>query len=97
MFNKLKQLQDLRKQAKDLKSSMSQETVTGEALAGAIKITMDGNQDIKDVDINDELLSVDNKEKLEQGIKEAFQAAVKNLQSLMMRKMQSGEIQMPNM
>lgn len=97
MFNKLKQLQDLRKQAKDLKSSMSQETVTGEALDGAIKITMDGNQDIKDVDINDELLSVDNKEKLEQGIKEAFQAAVKNLQSLMMRKMQSGEIQMPNM
>lgn len=97
MFNKLKQFQDLRKQAKDLKSSMSQETVTGESLSGDIKIIMDGNQEIKNVEIDDSLLSADKKEKLEQGIKDAFASAVKELQSLMMRKMQSGEIQMPNM
>ena len=97
MFNKLKQFQDLRKQAKDLKSNMAQETVTGEALDGDIKITMDGNQEIKDVEINESLLSGDNKEKIQEGIKEAFEKAVKELQSMMMRKMQSGEIQMPNM
>jgi nucleoid-associated protein EbfC len=97
MFNKLKQFQDLRKQAKELKSSMSDEIIAGEALGGDIKIIMDGNQEIKNVIIDESLLSVENKEKLEQGIKEAFASAVKELQSLMMRKMQSGDIQLPNM
>jgi len=97
MFNKLKQFQDLRKQAKQLKSSMSEETITGEALGGEVKIIMDGNQEIKNVEIDESLLSVENKERLEKGIMEAFASAVKGLQSLMMKKMQSGDIQLPNM
>lgn len=97
MFNKLKQFKDLKKQASNLKNSMSQETVSGEALGGDIKITMDGNQEIQNVEINESLLSLENKEDIEKGIKDAFSKANKELQSLMMRKMQSGEIQMPNM
>ena len=97
MFNKLKQYQDLRKQAKDLKKNMSEETVTGEAHEGMIKITMDGNQEIQSVDIDESLLDKSEKDKLEQGIKDAFSNAMKELQSLMMRKMQSGDLQLPNM
>ncbi len=97
MFNKLKQFQDLRKKAKDLKNSMAQEAIVGEALDGEIKITMDGNQEIKNVEISEALLSPDNKGQLEQGVKDAFSSAVKELQSLMMKKMQSGDIQLPNL
>ena len=97
MFDKLKQFKDLKKQASDLKSSMAQETVTGEALGGDIKITMDGNQEIQNVEISESLLVSEKKEDVEQGVKDAFSKANKELQSLMMRKMQSGEIQMPNM
>ena len=97
MFNKLKEIKDLKKQANDIKNSMAQEAVTGEALGGDIKITMNGNQEIQAVEVSESLLSPGNKEDIERGIKDAFSKANKELQSLMMRKMQSGEIQMPSM
>jgi len=95
MFNKLKQFKDLKKQAGELKSNLSQETITGEALNGQVKITMDGNQEVQEVFIDESLLVADQQENLQAGIKEAFSKAVKEVQMLMARKLQSGEIQMP--
>ncbi|MFH2104869.1 MAG: YbaB/EbfC family nucleoid-associated protein [Parcubacteria group bacterium] len=95
MLGKLKQFKDLKKQAGELKSNLAEETVTGESKKGLVKITMNGNQEIQNVEVDDSLLASDQKETLENAIKEAFGKAIKEVQSLMMRKIQSGEIQMP--
>jgi len=96
MFNKLKQIQELRKQAKDLQSNLSEETITSESEKGLIKVTVDGNHKVKNIDINSELLNVDYKEKLENGLKEAYNKATDDVQKMMARKVQSGDISMPN-
>ena len=87
MFNKLKQIQELKSQANEIKKALSSETVEGSALGGNIKITMDGNQEVQKVEINDDLLN--NKEKLEQGIKDATNDAIKKVQRVMAQKMAS--------
>ncbi len=97
MFGKLKDLAAAKKQASEMKKQLEVEEVTGEALNGQVKITMNGNQEIKNVFIDEALLSPDNKEKLESAISEAFAKATKELQMLLMKKMQSGELQMPQM
>jgi len=46
MFNKLKQIQDLRHQANQIKNALAQETVEGSGAWGKVKVIMDGNQEI---------------------------------------------------
>lgn len=96
MFNKLKQIKDLRKQAKELQNNLAQDSITTESEGGQIKIIMDGNQQVKEVNIDENLLSSTNKEKLENGLKEAYNKGIKEVQALMARKMQSGDLNMPN-
>ncbi len=83
MFNKLKQLKDLRDQAKKMQSALATETVTTEK--NGIVITMDGNMQINGVKINAE---TDNKEALAVAIKDAVNDAIKQTQKLMAKKMQ---------
>lgn len=95
MFNKLKQFKDLRDQAKQMKDALAQETVKGEAKGGKIMVIMDGNQEITAIDIDASLLTPENKKEVEDGVREAVQQAVKEIQKVMVRKMQQGEISMP--
>ena len=97
MFNKLKQIKDLRSQAKELQKTLSQETVHESAVGGKINLVMDGNQKILSVDVDAELLSPDKKETIERGIKDAVNGAIKKLQTQMAKKMQKGEIEMPDL
>ncbi|OGY44714.1 MAG: nucleoid-associated protein, YbaB/EbfC family [Candidatus Buchananbacteria bacterium RIFCSPHIGHO2_02_FULL_40_13] len=85
MFNKLKQIQELKSQANQIKKALSAETVEGSGGWGKIKITMDGNQEIKKVEINDELLK--DKVKLESAVLEAANDAIKKVQRVMAQKM----------
>ncbi len=82
MFNKLKQLKDLRSQAKQMQSALSGESITSEK--NGIAITMDGNMSITKVNINPDLA----KESLETAIKDATNDAIKKTQKLMAKKMQ---------
>lgn len=86
MFNKLKQYNDLRKQANNLKSVMAEESI--EVENKAVKITMDGNQDIKSLNIKEEYLSKDKKTELEKEIINAISDAIKKVQRKMAMKMQ---------
>jgi len=86
MFNKLKQYNDLRKQANTIKSAMAEETI--EVSNNAIKIVMDGNQEIKSLDIKEEFLSKDKKNELEKEIISAIADAIKKVQRKMAMKMQ---------
>lgn len=95
IFSKLKQIQDLRKKAKELKDGLGKEKVASESLSGQIKIVMSGNQEIKEIFISESLLSPENKEKLEKGLVDAFQKAVKEVQRVMAQKIQSGELNLP--
>ncbi len=97
MFDKLKQLNQLKKQASQLKQELAQETAIGETLDGQIKITLNGNQEIKNIEIDNSLINPNQKEKLEQGLKEAFEKAMKEVRMIMVRKMQSGEMNLPGL
>ena len=98
MFNKIKDLKNLRNQANEMKKMLAQESVTADALHGKVNLVMDGNQDLLSIHIDKELLSPANKEKLEQGIKEALSDAIKKAQRVMAQKMQSmGGLDIPGM
>ncbi len=97
MFQKLKQYKDLRDTAKEAQSVLEKETVHADAVGGKIGVVMDGNQKIISIDIDESLLSPENKEKIEKGIKEAIENAMKKLQRVMLQKIKSGELQMPDM
>ncbi|MBD3311485.1 MAG: YbaB/EbfC family nucleoid-associated protein [Candidatus Magasanikbacteria bacterium] len=87
MFNKLKQFKDLRSQAKDLQSKLAEETITVSEAGGKVKMTMDGNLKITDLDIDKEMLNPDKKQKLESAIKDAHASATKKMQRTMATKM----------
>jgi len=85
MFNKLKQVQELKSQASQIKKALSEETVEGSGGWGKVKIVMDGNQEVQKVEINDEILG--DKTKVEEGVKEATNDAIKKAQRVMANKM----------
>ena len=85
MFSKLKQIKDLRDQAKSIQSVLAEIHVEGSAAWGKVKITMNGNQEMQSVQIHDELLT--QKAKLEEAIKEATNDAIKKVQKEMAGKM----------
>ncbi len=55
IFDKLKDINEMRKQAKQLESTLAQETVVGESSGGKIKIVTDGNQNVKSVEVSPEI------------------------------------------
>jgi len=96
MFSKLKQIQDLRSQASQIKAELSQETVEGSGAWGKVKITIDGNQEIKKVEIDPELLT--DKNKLEAAVQDAANDAIKKVQRVMAQKMsQLGGLNFPGL
>lgn len=96
MFNKLKQFNDLRKQANSLKNALAGEIV--EVNNGAVKVIMDGNQNIKTLDINKEYLAPEKKKELENKIIDGIAEAIKKVQRKMATKMQEmGGFDLPGM
>lgn len=82
MFNKLKQLQDLKSQAKTIQTSLSGEKVSGEKKG--VTITMDGNMEVLSLTINENL----NKAEQEAALKDCFNDTLKKAQRLMAKKLQ---------
>ena len=71
-------MKDLRSQAKQLQSQLSEVTAEGSAAWDKVKVKVDGNQTVLSVQIDDELLST--KEKLQDAIIEATNSAMKKVQ-----------------
>ena len=96
MFEKIKQIQDLKSQANQIKKALSAETVEGSGAWGKVRIIMDGNQEVKSVSIDPELLA--DKEKLESAMSEAINDAIKKAQRVMARQMsRMGGLDLPGM
>lgn len=86
MFNKLKQINDLRSKAKSLQDTLSKEFVTGTSGWGdKVKITINGTQEVTQVEIDPS--AMDDREKLQTLVKDAANDAMKNLQKTMATKL----------
>lgn len=95
MFNKLKQIKDLRSKAKRVQSALKDEFAEGTGAWGKIKVKMNGNQEVLEVSIDPELMKPDEKKKVEDGVKEATNNAIKRIQRVMVEKMQKmGELKL---
>ncbi len=98
MFQKLKQFKDLRDKAKTIQTALAQEHVEASAAWGKVKVCVDGNLSVTNVDIDPSLLAPAEKSKLESGVKDALNDAVKKAQQKMMEKMKEiGGLNLPGM
>lgn len=52
LFDKIKDVNEMRKQAKQIELALGAEQVTGSSSGGKIKITMDGNQKVLSVEVD---------------------------------------------
>ncbi|MDP2656385.1 MAG: YbaB/EbfC family nucleoid-associated protein [bacterium] len=80
-FDKLKDMNEMRKQAKEIQGALAQEQVMGTSHDGAFKITMDGNQNLLNVEIGESI--VGDKQTLEKGCREAFTHATDQLKKIL--------------
>ena len=87
MFSKIKAVKDLRDQAKTLQNALSGEFVTGKAVGDKVQVTMNGNQEITKIEIDDSLMNTESKSKVTQGIASATNDAIKGIQKVMAQKM----------
>ena len=74
MGNLMKQAQEMQEKMQKLQEEAANQTVTGEAGAGMVKVTMNGRHDVSEVSIDDSLMSED-KEMLEDLLVAAFNDA----------------------
>jgi hypothetical protein len=95
MFNKIKNVQNLRSQAKQLQELLANESAEGTAGWGKVKVTINGNQEIQTVSIDPELMN--DKSKLEGLIKEAVNDAIKKIQRAAAMKMQQSGFGLPGL
>ena len=77
----------MRQQGKSLQNQLAEESVTIQK--HGVTLTMDGNQKITKLDINQELLTVERKSRLEEAVKDAQNEAIGKVQKMMVEKMRS--------
>ncbi len=56
IFDKLKDVNEMRKQAKQIEMMLATEEVTGKSSGGKIEIIIDGNQTVKSVKVDDSIV-----------------------------------------
>ena len=83
MFNKLKELKDMRNQGKKMKAMMDDIVIVGASSGNMVMVTINGSHDVLGVQIDDAL----DRAKIAAAVKDAFTDAGKKLQSELMKKM----------
>lgn len=94
MFNKLKQIKDLRSKAKTIQSALAEELI--EVNSKGINIKMDGNQKLHSITVADHLMQ--DKTRLESAMVDAFNESIKKVQRAMAMKLQKmGDLDIPGL
>ena len=70
IFDKIKDLNSMRQEAKQMQAKLAQETIMGQSKDAMIRIVIDGNQEIKSVEVLDGV--VGDRKKIAQDIREAL-------------------------
>lgn len=86
MFSKLKQIKDMRAQAKKIQGALSSESVETTAAGGRVKVGMNGNQEVTSVAIDPSLLAPRERDRLQGALKDAANDAIKRVQRIMATK-----------
>ena len=80
MFEKTKRLFDLQAKAKKLQAALRELDFTGVELGGKVKVTVSGEQKIIGIEIDDSLISAEEKTSLIKFLTQATNAALKRAQ-----------------
>lgn len=83
MFNKIKQLKDLRDQGKQMKAMLDEVIIIGKGSGGKVMVTVNGSHEVLGVQIDETL----DRTKIADGIKDALNDVNKQLQVELMKKM----------
>lgn len=83
MFEKLKQIKDLRDQAKTIQNALAGEMIVSER--HGIKITMDGNMTVKNISLEKEM----SKDEMEKQLPDAINDVIRKTQKVMAEKMRA--------
>lgn len=97
MFEKIKQLKDLRDQAKTLQNMLGQETIHHDTKGGKLAIVLDGNLKVLSITVDPSYLQPDKKAELEAGLKELTSEAIEKAQRAMAMKVRSSGLQLPGL
>jgi DNA-binding protein YbaB len=92
MFNQLKDIYKLQKEAREMQKKMKEVKITGISDDEDVKIFMNGLQEVDTMEIGDELLSIANKKQLIKEIKEAMKDAQKKLQKELSKDMDISQL-----
>ena len=85
MFSKLKQFKDIRGKAKAIQNALADEHAEGSAGWGKVKITLDGNQHVTTVSIDDSAMH--DRVKLQDMVQEAMNDGMTKIQKVMATKL----------
>ncbi len=88
MFGKMKELMEMKKQADKIKKELDAVDVEVQEVRG-ITIAINGSQRFRSVSIDDSLLTVSNKAKLEKDLLRSLNAAIQKSQHVAAKKMQA--------
>ena len=83
-FDKMKDLNEMRKQASTIQHALAQERITGQSRNGHFIVNIDGNQNVLSVEVKEEI--VGDKNQIERSAKEALADALDKLKKLMVAK-----------
>lgn len=96
MFSKLKQIKDLRDQAKKIQGVLKDVTAEGSGAWGKAKVVMTGNLEVQSVSLEPEVLA--DRAKAESAVKDAVNDAIKKAQRVMAEEMRkSGDFKIPGL
>ena len=79
LFNKL---QEAQQQMNEGKQKLANKTIDGDAGDGAVKVTVTGNREVKMISIENQLLSPERKEELEDLLITALNRALQNAEKM---------------
>ena len=84
-FGKVGKLIQLQKEAREMQKNMKKINIDGASGKEDVVVRIDGTGEIIDIDMADELLTIDKKEELIKKLIEAYKNAQKKLQKEMMK------------
>lgn len=99
MQQAMKQIQKMQADMARVQEELANKTVTATAGGGAVKVEISGKLEIKQVEINPEVVSADDVEMLQDLITAAFNEAIKKAQDMASEDMAkvTGNIKIPGM
>ncbi|HPH78500.1 MAG TPA: YbaB/EbfC family nucleoid-associated protein [bacterium] len=92
-----KQLYELQKKAKKIQKELQDLLIEATSLDGKITVVFNGEQKVEEVNIDESLLTAENKSTVEKGLKDAIAQALKKAQQVASDKMKevAGDMGLP--